>query len=237
MLSKAKNLLGRLGKYEAVLGKNAKKLHQSLDACILNLEESQKNIRNEMEQVWIDLDEAQKEEDIKGILSGIARVMNYSLPLKDLQDYEELKEILDLFMQDIQAIKNATNDRIQLKQVITEISDKYSNSEMDFDVVSVLEDVINRSQDYIDQKDQEWRTRNLVFKNKQRETIHDWIENTRVLPAYLKQETIDLVIKMRIEANEIISNAKIDDVLYYYDKLNDIEKKKCIELLLDTSQR
>lgn len=185
-----------------------------------------------MENIWEDLANAQSQEDIESILSCIALIMNYRIPARDLQDFEDLKETLDAFMADVSELQSAVNDRSKLEKAITTLREKYAGSEMDFDVDTVLEDVIKSAEEAIDTKERIWRQNYLTLGDRTRATIHTWKESTRILPAYLSQATIQSVEAMRIEADQLISEAMIEDVVFYFKKLNAEERKHCLELLL-----
>ena len=97
---------------------------------------------------------------------------------------------------------------------------------------TVLEDVIKSAEEAIDTKERIWRQNYLTLGDRTRATIHTWKESTRILPAYLSQATIQSVEAMRIEADQLISEAMIEDVVFYFKKLNAEERKHCLELLL-----
>ena len=81
----------------------------------------------------------------------------------------------------------------------------------------------------------------LFFKHtlgdKSRKAVHKWKEKTAYLPEYLSEETIEKVKMVDKEADEIISEAKIEDVLFYFDKLDDVEKLECIQKLQNRLNR
>lgn len=232
MLNKANDLVDRLKMFELSLGNDAKKLHSKLDECIGRLSSSQKRIQEDMSNIWDDLAGAQTLEDIKSVQSCLAMVMNYRIAARDLRDFDDLKTVLDLFVSDLDSLQSAVRNRETLRQTIEELRDKYSDSEMDFDVCTVLEDEIHRAEEAIDTKDIAWRNKYLTLGDRSRETIHTWKENTRVLPCYLSQDTITAVEQMRQEADQLISDAMIDDVVFYFKKLNADERKHCLDLLL-----
>lgn len=232
MYKKANDLLERLSKFERSLGNDAKKLHGQLDECVLKLTAAKNRIQQDMENVWEDLANAQTIEDIESVLSCIALVMNYRIPTRDLQDFEDLQETLNAFMADVNKLQAAVQNREQLQAVIHELRTKYSDSELDFDVISVLEDVITNAEKEIAEKEAAWRKEYLTLGDRTRASIHSWKDNTRVLPAFLSPETVAMVEKLRIEADQIISKAMIDDVLFYFNKLTEEEKKHCLEILL-----
>ena len=49
---------------------------------------------------------------------------------------------------------------------------------------------------------------------------------------FLSPKTIELVEKLRIEADQIVSEGMIEDVVFYFNKLNPSEKKQCLDILL-----
>lgn len=236
MLTKAKDLLERLSKYELALGNDAKRLHTQLDQCVEKLDSAKKRMQQDMENIWEDLANAQTLEDIENVQSCIAMVMNYRMATRDLQDFEELNTALDNFVSDINVLKEAANDRNLLQKEIASLRDKYSDAELDFDVNVVLEDIISSAENAIDTKDHEWRTQYLTLGNQTREEIHIWKDNTRILPAFLKQETIEAVEKMKVEADQIVSKAMIEDVVFYFKKLNPEERARCLALLMSNNE-
>ena len=73
---------------------------------------------------------------------------------------------------------------------------------------------------------------NPSLGDRTRASIHSWKDNTSVLPAFLSPETVAMVENLRIEADQIISEAMIEDVVFYFNKLTEEEKKHCLEILL-----
>lgn len=77
----------------------------------------------------------------------------------------------------------------------------------------------------------------LTLGDKSRKAVHKWKEKTAYLPEYLSEETIEKVKMVDKEADEIISEGKIEDVLFYFDKLDDVEKLECIQKLQNRLNR
>ena len=48
----------------------------------------------------------------------------------------------------------------------------------------------------------------------------------------VQEGDIITVEKLNVEADEIISEGKIEDVLFYFDKLDANEKKECLEKIM-----
>lgn len=53
----------------------------------------------------------------------------------------------------------------------------------------------------------------------------------KIFAEFLPEETVAKVKVLDEEADEIISERKIEDVIFYFDKLNDNEKLECIQKL------
>ena len=48
------------------------------------------------------------------------------------------------------------------------------------------------------------------------------------MPGYLSDNTIVKIKELDKEADELISEGKIEDVIFYFDKLDDQEKQECV---------
>lgn len=234
MLAKVHDLFDRLSKFEKSLGNDAKRLHTQLDEWTFKLNQAKQQMQTDMMNIWDDLASAETFEDIEAVIMRINTVLAYHIAEKDVQDFKDLKTTLDAFAADMDVLKAAASDRKQLAFAIEKLRQKYSKAEIDFDVFAVLEDEIRIVTEEINTKDATWRSHYLTLGDKSRETIHMWRENTRVLPAYLTDETVSAVEDLRTEADSLISKAMIDDVVFYFRKLNSEERIKCLKLL--TSQ-
>lgn len=233
MLDKAKGLLDRLSKYEKGLGHDARTMHKKLDDCVTRLTEAKNAMKQKMGKVWDDLAQAQSAEDLDNLIMAISQVMDFRIPAKDLADYEDLKNTLSRFKSDLEELDKAVKDRIKLADLSARLRNKYADSEMDFDVSAVLENAIKAAESTIDDRDRQWRDKYLTLGDRRRETIHRWRENIRVLPTYLKPETIEAVTVMKAEAEKIISAANIEDVVFYFKKLTEAERKQCLAILAE----
>ena len=76
-----------------------------------------------------------------------------------------------------------------------------------------------------------WITEELTLGDKSRKAVHHWKEKSQFIPEYLSEETIEKVKKLDQEADELIREGKIEDVIFYFDKLDEAEKQECIQRL------
>ena len=83
----------------------------------------------------------------------------------------------------------------------------------------------------MDEKEKAWVDSNLSLGDKSRENIHKWKDRIKFLPEYLSEKTIERIQELDVEADEVIKDGKIDDVLYYFEKLEQSEKEECMRKL------
>lgn len=53
------------------------------------------------------------------------------------------------------------------------------------------------------------------------------------MPEYLSENTIKEVEELNCETDEIISEGKIEDVLFYFEKVNKEEKEECLRKIMN----
>ena len=155
----------------------------------------------------------------KGILSS------------DQESLEEVKGNLAELLADVERLSEADSSRGEFASVSAELKEKYADSEFDFEVDEILDEVIDQVKQSLDKKEADWKAVNLSLGDKSRNSVHRWKEKTKFLPDYLSKETKDEVKKIDAEADEIIKDGKIEDVVFYFDKLDATEKEECLKKL------
>lgn len=185
----------------------------------------------DMSDIWDDLYEVKCAEDVEDLLDNIASVLQKGIPKADQIGFEELQENLQEFLDDINTIRDAIQSRIQYKEISKAMLEKYGESEFDFEVLPILEAVISDIKRILDEKEQKWIADKLTLGDKRRSAVHQWKEKSRFLPEYLSEETIVKAKKLDQEADAIISKGKNEDVIFYFDKLDEAEKWECIQQL------
>lgn len=182
-----------------------------------------------MLDIWDDLFDIISVEDIEDIIERIHIVLQKGIPVIDQEGFVELQQNLQFLLKDINLIKEKDFSRQEFINQSLEIKEKYLDLEFDFEVLPILEEVITKISNSLDEKENKWKEKNLSLGDKSRESIHKWKEKIKFLPEYLSDETKQKINILNKEADELISNSKIEDVLFYFDKLNVNEKKTCID--------
>lgn len=231
MLKNGKSLLDRLDKFSSSLGRDAESLYNSLNLRLNELDTAEKRITQDISDIWDDLPEVKSSEDIEDLIERITMVLQKGIPASDQESLQETKDNLEELLEDVKKLSSTSSSREEHKQASSEIKDKYADSDFDFEVGEILDEVIKKVGDELDKKEEEWSVTNLSLGDKSRESVHKWKEKTKFLPEYLSAKTIKKVKEINKEADEIIKEGKIEDVLFYFEKLDVDEKKECIEKL------
>lgn len=230
-LKNGKELQERVEKYKVALGKDAANIVSTLNTRIEELSRAKDRITKDMSDIWDDLFEVKSADDVEDLLERIGLVLQKGISSKDQLGFVELQGNLQKLLEDINKVKASTESRKEFVEVSEQVKDKYQKSEFDFDVLPILEEVICDISKDLDRKENLWRLENLSLGDKTRTSVHKWKEKTKYLPEYLSDETMKEVQNIITEADVIISEGKIEDVVFYFEKLDGSEKKKCIDLL------
>ena len=227
-LKVGKELQQRIQKYGVALGRDAQKIKDSIDERVEALEKNHNRTMEDMSDIWDDLFEVKCAEDIEMLLENINSVLQKGIPYKDQSDFEELQRNLQELLYNIGSIKEETKSRKQFMEVSSLMLKKYENSEFDFEVLPILEKVVSDIQNELDEKEKKWIANVLTLGNRSRKDVHLWKEKSKYLPGYLSDNTIVKIKELDKEADELISEGKIEDVIFYFDKLDDQEKQECV---------
>lgn len=215
---------------------SGKKANNEWKTCIGEIDEKLEASIEES-NLYDDLYEVKNADDVEMLIDNIASVLQKGIPDADRLDFEELQKNLSELLNDINEIKRVTNSRNEFKKISEDMINKYEHSEFDFEVLPIIHEVISDMENNMNVREQEWINSVLTLGDKSRKAVHKWKEKTAYLPEYLSEETIEKVKMVDKEADEIISEGKIEDVLFYFDKLDDVEKLECIQKLQNRLNR
>jgi uncharacterized protein YbcC (UPF0753/DUF2309 family) len=232
-IKSGKELQERVGKYQSSLRKNGEKLQADLDARVQELESAKARIEQDITDIWDDLMEVKTSEDVSDLIERINLVLQKGISYNDQSSLEEIGGNLEAFLIDIDRLSATDLSRGEFKAVSVQLLKKYEDSEFDFEVNEILDEVIKTVAGKLDQKEAEWRKVNLSLGDKKRASVHYWKEKIKYLPEFLSEKTHEDIKKIDAEANEIIKEGKIEDVVFYFEKLDHEEKEECIAKLQD----
>ena len=139
-------------------------------------------------------------------------------------------------MDDTKEITEKSNDRKAFEQIANQMLEKYHSEEIDYDFIPIITDCITLAKNRMDELDHKWRMENVTLGGKSRQEIHAWKRRLEDLPAYISEETKENIKILDLEADRLISEGKIEDVVIYFDRLDSSEKRRCLDILKDRCQ-
>lgn len=231
MIKTGKELQSQLLKYGNKMGKDSTLMKEGIEKRLTLLEKTKARIDQDISDIWDDLCDVKSDEDIVDLKERIDLVLRRGILEADKKSLEELNNDLDVLIGDIKAIKESADSRNRFAMISNSICDKYDENELDFDAISIIRCVISEIEKEMDEKEENWIKRNLTLGSKSRADIHNWKEKIRFLPEILSNNTIEAVKKLDAEANEILSEGKIEDVIFYFEKLDAKEREICLRKL------
>ncbi len=235
-LKEATELSKRLKKYELALGSEREDIIRDFKSRITELSNFKKIINDEMSSIWDDLYDISSLDDIKSLIGKIDLIIKKGLSQEDFDDFANMKETLITVLNDLELVRNSSNSRFDFAKASQKIQSKYQNEEMDFDVNTIINDVTNEIKEELDAKEKLWCDKYLSIQGKTRPEIHEWENQTAILPDFLSEQTIIKYHNIKSDADKKIKEGKIEDVLYYFDKLQSDEKEECLKLLLEKNK-
>ena len=231
LIKRADDLEPRFAKYGEEMGKEALALSAKVTELTEKLKNRKKKMDEDMSSVFDIVSDAETLDGLELAVECLETVLGYTIPERDREEYKELQVLLSSLTEDCTKIKKMSNDRRGFDRVVYEMQAKYSSEEFEYDFIAIINDTITIAKASMDEQDRTWREENVNLGDRSRQAIYTWKQRIQGLPAYLSDETLRAVKELDIEADQLISDGKIEDVVYYFDRLDYSEKGKCLDIL------
>lgn len=230
LLNNGLDIWNRVEKHGVVLGNDGPSIKSDLQNSITQLKNKKDEIKKLLDCVWNDFYEINSIEAISNLVNNIRFLLQKGLLKKDQDDLNELNATLLNLKTDMDEIKGSKS-RSQLMSNSERIKQKYEELELDIDVTDIIKGVTDSTKSGFDIKENEWKTKNLSLGNESIEAIQQWKQRVQIIPEYLSDETKEAVKNLHQKADKIISKNKIDYIISCFDKLEDDEKRECLNRL------
>lgn len=231
LVKTADSIENRFRKYGDSLGRDAVITQKEVAQYAAEIKKQKARIDDAMASVFDIVAEADTVDAIGLATDCLATVLGYILSDKDRYEFLQLQGIIEQLNSDINTLQSEMNRNLFEKEAHDMIN-KYRAEDCEYDFIPVIEDCISTCRNELDKKDSIWKSKNLTLKSKTRQDVFEWKQHIEVLPPYLTKETIEEIKVLDQEADQIISDGKIEDVVYYYKKLDCSERKKCLAILV-----
>lgn len=230
-LKRGIDLQERVSKYKNALGRDGDQVQSTLDERVKELDKIKNRIEQDITDIWDDLYDVKTSEDIEDLIERINLILQKGISYNDQVSLEEARLNLSDLYSDVERLNASEVSRTAFGTISTELIEKYKDAEFDFEVNELLDELIKSVSERLDEKEKAWVDSNLSLGDKSRENIHKWKDRIKFLPEYLSEKTIERIQELDVEADEVIKDGKIDDVLYYSEKLEQSEKEECMRKL------
>jgi len=221
----------RLEKYSYALGDQAVTITDEITNRVKLLTNTKDRITSEISSIWDDLSKINKPSDIEEYEKRIWSVLQKDLPSSDQDDLEELYDNILSIRSDIWKLQDGDMSRKDFLLLSTELQKKYSEIDYDFDALSIINNIIKIHTEKFDSQEETWIKTYGNLDDKSSAHILWWKDKVKYLPNYLSEKTSKTIEKLKIEADEILSKNRVEEVVFYFNKLSDEEKKECLKLL------
>ena len=169
--------------------------------------------------------------DIQQIIADIKRLSLCGIPESDMEDFNGIDDALSGVLTDIETMMEEQHNRSRFQENYATLRKKYEETEMEFDVLSVLDGVAETVEKELDRRDKAWSEKHLSSLPDDLPDIHAWIQDTEILPNYLSDATKDAYAEMKKAVEDKLSKARINDVVFRFGNLSGDEKKNCFSIL------
>ena len=236
LVKRAAELEERFSKYGKGLGKEAIAMSEAVKKQAETLKKRKEKMDNDMSSIFDIVAEAETVDGLELAVECLYTVLDYTIPEKDRTEYKTLQRLLNELMDDTKEITEKSNDRKAFEQIANQMLEKYHSEEIDYDFIPIITDCITLAKNRMDELDHKWRMENVTLGGKSRQEIHAWKRRLEDLPAYISEETKENIKILDLEADRLISEGKIEDVVIYFDRLDSSEKRRCLDILKDRCQ-
>lgn len=230
-LKQGKELLQKFALYKDTLGSSAQKIGAKIQKRVAELNDVLNDIKEQMNVIWDDIYNAETTHDLIIIIPKINLVLQKGLRDVDEKAFRMLQDDLINFTDDSKLLSQIQDDRLALSECYEKLQDKYEDTEFDFTPEDILANDYRNKINECDAKEKSWKEKYLSLGDKSQNSIYKFKSNIAMLPNYLTEETLQEISKLDKEADQIIRIGKIDNVIYYFEKLSADEQVECLKKL------
>ena len=224
-------IVAGIEKFRDFLGDEAEGMKTTVSNRLAGIESRIKLIKDKMNAVYDALYSISSVHDIQLISAEIKRLSLCGIPETDMDDFRGIDAVLSQVLSDVETMMEEQNNRSRFRENYAVLHRKYEEEDMDFDVLSMLEGLAETVEKELDRKDKAWAEKHLEMIPEDLPSIHAWIQDTDILPNYLRDETKMAYAEMKKAVEERMSKARIDDIVFRFNSLSDDEKRNCMGIL------
>ena len=208
-------------------------------AIELKIESARKELKYIEDKIMYIIDialEVKTQKDAIDILRDIRILLDRKLKEVDRKEIQEIGDTIQNLSNDLDSI-NIIDDYYYKIEKIKSIGEKYSEYDGEtLNVKDIINNAINDILLKINTLNREWKQMYLMYSNEELSKWSDeecftWLNRTKEIPYYIKDDVKEEYYSIKEKVNDIISKKKIKRIQNIFKDLSDIDKQNCIDIL------
>lgn len=226
-------LLEQIEKFRTFLGEEAETLNTRISQRVNEVVMLHQKTKRDMDDIWNDIYELVDIDSVESMIERIDHVCKKGIATADRDDFIALKVVLTGFLDDIKELQSLKDQRKACEIQFSVLMDKYTNENLEVDVSNILGAIGQSLYKNMDLKDKRWEEKYIASYSSKytRKNILQWIDETTLLPGFLSEATLEKYRVTKRSADKSLSEANIEDVVFHFIKLNNVEREECLTRL------
>lgn len=175
-------------------------------------------------------------DDCNVLLSKIGNVLSRNIKAEDRESLSNMEKETQTFLDSLMVISSPSIGRYALREAIHNLNIIWNGDETELDFSQVLQNYWLDKAKVFDDADTSWATKFMIHEsminNWDANQCLRWQEDTKLLPNFLRDETIACFEEVRALVDARLSELDVIAVLTMFEKLTKEQKQVCLEKLM-----
>ena len=225
-------LLNKIKEYYQYLS-NPKQLNDQISNIVKEITLKKKEVDDLENKIYDEFYNLDSIQSIKNLITLIQSVYSKGIAEKDLDDFRAMDKTLQELLDKIEQLNHMKNDRYEFSRLSKEIILEYENIENDFDAVSIIDNIVLDAVEAMNRQELQWITKYLDSQVSEKIAMMSWLKETELLPKYLSEDTVARYVQEKNRINKVLDTFAIDDIVFKFKQLKDVQQKECLIKLND----
>lgn len=207
-------LLSNLKANSLISDYDKKVYEEKLKARGLLLDQKLEEIKLSISRTWDEFFDAETNDDLINVQINIERLLRRPLPQQDVDSLISARNFIAGYFEEDQAYNLYSDNRKEINSIYSRILSIYSDENLEFDFTKIIENRYQQIISGLDSKEEKWKLENIIemdYSNKKQ--LKKWLEDTRILPGYLSEKTLQLYEQMRIKVETALKSYRFEYVI------------------------
>ncbi len=195
-------------------------------------------LNDEVIAVWDLAFELSTIEDCRTLQKKIRDLFGRNIQNEDREYFEDIFEHIECLLDGLNRLDSLDLGRYAMEEEVVKLEDKWARQDSEIDLTAVIDSYWHKHKGQFDELDQRWSEFYIDGKTASINTWDvnrcvSWMDNTRLLPNYLRRETVEIHREISDMVQERLAALEIEGIVMLFKKLSCDQREKCLERLLD----